>query len=466
MPTSSTSGQGYSTAREVYDTINVLENKKWLGSADLVHDPKPSHKVAPLVHERLVVVSTSTTFSRVSSSYCQIKIPRQSGDFLGNIYLNYDRAACTQASITTGAGYALDFELYQSIARIRFSYRGREFWSVTGDQMYSQLMELSDKEKAAIAVTAAGFRSRQERKKLCKTDIHLAGPILTPWHNMFDKMFPLRHLVDDILVEISFKEDQYVFHTPSTLVAGAISGVNLNLDVYHEDPVKSRDTEKAYKRGGGRVQEYIFDEWQLHQAEPWAISDAQTTANMSLKLDNLTGQIYKLLVQVRSQKHLTTQAYLHPNYTEPIDRLVLQSNNRDIVVQEYHYDEVYGKTPDTMQPYYSYLMNPENASSGRNVDRQFRHMPLCPPQFDSLNKDGAAGTRQLSLYTAPTLTVYLVRASSGLNYNIHAPSFVDEGGANDSNGVAPRNKYLTVIGLAKNAIQVGDGDIKRLFAMR
>ena len=473
MPTTATSSAA-STGREAYDNILVPENKRWLGDENLVHHDKSPAKFSPLVHERQVIASTSSSFSRVSSTYCQIRVPRNSGDLLGNMYLNYDRAALTFATVTSGSVYALDFEIYQSIAKIRMSYRGVEFWSVTGPQMYSMLMELPEKERAAIAVTAAGHRSVAERKILAKSAIHLACPILTPWHNKLDKMFPLKNLVDDILVEIAFVEDQYVFHTPGTTTAATtstISAVNLNIDVYHEDPVKSVDTMRKFSKGGNGNLKWIFDEWQMHVAEPWVISAGQTSASTNLKLDNFTGQIYKLGVQVRVQANVTSSQYLAPNYTEPINLLKLLSNNRDIVVQEYRYREAYGKTPDTMEHYYEHLANPGSELNESSVDRQFVYMPLGAHVFNALNKPnvgGVAGTRQLSAYTAPTLNVTINRASSGLDYNPFAPSFVHEGGTNSAaSGVSFLSKYLTVVAWAKNEIVFVPGvGPQRLFAMR
>jgi hypothetical protein len=460
MPTDSTGSN--STSTEAFDTILVAENRKWIGSLDVVHEPMEPTRVAPLVKERLIATCGLSSFSRVSTVPHGIKIPRNIGSKLGNIWFQYNRAAYTaNGEITKSSPYALDNEAVQSIAFIRMSYQGVEFYNKTGDQMMHEYFEMSDAERKAVNATCAGGRSVAERKIMYSAAQVLSFPVLTPWHNKFDQMFPLSSLNDDILVEIFFKEIGYVVHHPTDATAntgGAISNLLLNLDVYHEEPVKRAKSRQRFARGGGDTIKYVYDDWQLHPAEVWDMSSTNTPK--TLKLDNITGQPYKLGVQVRAQKNVTAAAYLYPFYTYPLSLMKLQSNNRDIVVQEYHVRSVYGKTRDGVKEYEEFLSHGDE-----NIDRQFEYIHLSTAHYDSINrKGGSAGTRQLSFFTAPTLTVTLAGGSNAVSRNFHAPAFVHEGGTNV--GLAYTNKYLTVVAFCKNELVVGNGMIKRLYAMR
>ena len=242
--------------------------------------------------------------------------------------------------------------------------------------------------------------------------------------------------------------------------------MNLNIDIYHEDPANSVDTKNKFSRGGSGEIRYVFDEWQMHVAEPFTLDSASKIA--SLKLDNLTGQIYKLGVQVRAQSNVISSKFLDPHYTEPLSLVKLQSNNKDVVVAEYHNRAVFGQTPDTMEHYYEHLANPGSELTEAAVDRQFVYVNLCPPQFVPFNHagiGGAAGTRQLSSYTAPTIYVTLARVPTDYaTVNWYCNSFPNEG--NSLSDLAYTSKYLTVVGFAKNEIVIKDGNITRLYSMR
>jgi hypothetical protein len=328
--------------------------------------------------------------------------------------------------------------------------------------MMHEYFEMSDAERKAVNSTCAGGRSVAERKILFGAAQVLSFPILTPWHNKLDQMFPLSSLNDDILVEIFFKEIGYVVHAPTgnAITVGTISNLLLNLDVYHEDPPKRANSRRRFARGGGDKVTYVYDDWQLHPAEVWDMSTNNTTK--TLKLDNITGQPYKLAVQVRVQNNVTNAQYLYPFYTYPLGLLKLQSNNRDIIVQENHRRAVHGKTPDGIKEYEEFLSHGDE-----NIDRQFEYMHLSTAQYDAINrKGGSAGTRQLSFFTAPTLTVTYPHTYS---VNVHAPAFVHEGGVNNISSASSLqfgNKYLSVVAFCKNELVVGNGMVKRLYAMR